>query len=618
MAYLAHYSFVAAALYFLIWATGRLLDRHSRRLGADALERAAAGLVFGFGAWVALIFALASAGLLRAPVVLVTVAVGLAAGLFGLVREKPRLPDDLAQLRVRPAAAIVVVVITVVVGALWMQVLRPIVAWDADVYHLTLPRLYLENGGFYRVPFNVYSNWPLATQMLYALALAVGDQIVAKSLHFGAGLATAALVGALVARESSRHWGLMATAMLFLHPVFLWEIRVAYVDLASAFLLLAAFTFVHRALESRQQETGWLVLAGIAAGLLAGTKINGVFGAAALAAVWLGSSLLDRRAPADLVRPLTALLLPVALLGLPWLVRSYVMTGNPVYPLLWPLFGGPEWSEALATAHGAWTRSMGMGREAVDYLLLLPRVLLAGGPGYQSFDGRLHPLWALLLPLAAVAGRKEPLVRRSLACAGVWFVAWAGTSQQMRFLLPALPLTAVAVGVGMQRGVQRLGSARRTVEPLLAVGLSALIVASSLVYLQQAPSLARAFWSRGSELKAFATDEVYGFVSSELPEDSRLLFVNVNRGFFCDRDFVADSFFEASQLAEWLTAMGDKEGVRRGLRDAGITHVLVQVVAGGPRFPQAFLDLLAEPGQRRVYESPSEARNRFYVVALAG
>jgi hypothetical protein len=144
--------------------------------------------------------------------------------------------------------------------------------------------------------------------------------------------------------------------------------------------------------------------------------------------------------------------------------------------------------------------------------------------------------------------------------------------------------------------------------PAIAGGLAAALVAVLLVqanahYLEQAPPLYSALWTRGDALRAHATDEVYAVIDRELPPDAKLLFVNLNRGFFSRREFLADSFFEASQVAAMLDGLGDRDGIRRGLAARGVTHVLVERQERGPTYPAAFVELLEDPGTRVLYRS---------------
>jgi hypothetical protein len=621
MAYVGTYVALTAALFLLFQLTGHGATRRLLALppGAAPEEKAALRLVAGVAVWVTLLFALAALQRLRPAPIAALIAATAAWGAWSAwsARRRGDAPDAVLSLRSllprEPLAIVLAAALLVVVAGLWAQTLRPIVAWDADVYHLTVPRLYLEHGGFRRIPFNVYSNWPLAVQLLFALAMTVKDYILATALHFGFGVILVALVGAVAARAATPLWGTIAAALVLLHPVFLYEVRVAYVDVACALFLFAAFLALHRALDDRARERQWLVLAGTACGLLAATKLNGGFGAICVAAVYLGSRLYSGARPGALARPLLVFAAPIAVLVVPWLAKSLFLTGNPVYPLFHDLFGGPEWSPALASAHRAWQRSIGMGRSPFDLLLLPARVLFSGGEGYARFDGRLHPLAGILLPVALVAARHQALARRALAVAGLWFVLWAASSQQMRFLIPVLPLLAVATAVG-----GHALAARWLPRPALpARGLAALLVAlliqANWIYLEQAPRLYAALWTRGDELRAHATDEVFAVLDQRLPENARVLFVNVNRGFFCRRDFIADSFFEASQIAAMLHEMGDREGIRRGLDELGITHLLIERQERGPVYPPGFAQVVEDPANRTVYRSPD---GRFVVIAL--
>ena len=137
--------------------------------------------------------------------------------------------------------------------------------------------------------------------------------------------------------------------------------------------------------------------------------------------------------------PLAAFTIPISVLLAPWLAKSWVLTGNPVYPLLYDWLGGPDWSAVLASEHRAWMRSMGMGRSALDWVLLLPRVLFLGNTGYEHFDGRLHPLLGVLLPPALLGVRR---LGSRLVCLGRWrcFLLPLGLRFLLLFPLPLLGL----------------------------------------------------------------------------------------------------------------------------------------------------------------------------------
>ena len=86
------------------------------------------------------------------------------------------------------------------------------------------------------MPQNVYSHWPLAIQLLYGVALTLHGPVTAKLLHFVFGLATLGCFAVL----TGRHIAAVAMALFLSSPVVLYEMRIAYVDLASAFFLTMA------------------------------------------------------------------------------------------------------------------------------------------------------------------------------------------------------------------------------------------------------------------------------------------------------------------------------------------------------------------------------------------
>lgn len=94
---------------------------------------------------------------------------------------------------------------------------------------------------------------------------------------------------------------------------------------------------------------------------------------------------------------------------------------------------------------------------------------------------------------------------------------------------------------------------------------------------------------------------------------------NINVRFFADREYVADSMFEASQLADVLWRDPSEEGVRQSLAALDATHVLWCEQDWGVSYPQGLFALLTDParaapiyrsedGRYRIYELRSTAR----------
>jgi len=609
MSRVAEYAASLAALALVLWLPGFAIVRAVRGLRELPELRPLAEWCLGTACWITAIFALAAAQALHGwSLAWLSVAAALAAALARWrCPAPPRPPAGGAP----PAPEIVLLVGIggpVVAFLFFLGAIGPEIAWDAAVYHLTLPRLYLTHGGFRPVPFNVYSNWPLAADLLFAMALAAKDHVLAAALHWGFGMLTllALHLGCRAFGRPGSGW--LAMAFFLANGIVGYEFGVAYVDLAHAFFFFAGFLFALRARTPDAFAPAHLLLAGICCGVAAGTKVTGVAGAAVVAAVYAPE--LARAARAGELGPalrtfLLRFALPVLLLWLPWLLKAAWYTGDPVYPLLFGWLGGPEWSADLSARFLAWQRSIGMGREPIDYLWLPARVLLDAGPGYARFDGSLGGFWLALLPLTLGLGMRQRPVRCALGAAGLGFVAWALTSQQLRLLIPTLTLPAFAAALVVADRIERIASAiaRR------ALGGVALALAISLVVWENADDLLDGFrhllvYRARPQGAASTVAPVHRFIDAELPADARILLLNDNRGFFCEREYVADSFFEASQIADWLRDARGPEEVARRLAERGISHVLVHDRDWGIDYPEALERLLADPRRaERLYRS---------------
>ena len=609
MTYVLGHALPAAALAGLAYLTGWAIEQLALHGAALGGLRHVARWLLGITAWIMTVFVLATVGWLgrgslSAAVVLALLVAGVA---WRRSRSRPAREETVGD---RPGWLDVVcgLIALVVLVPLFLLAVGPTVSWDADVYHLTLPRLFLEAGGFVEVPVLVYGHWPLATELLYTAAMALAHYVVAKLIHFGLGVLVMLVVLGAVRREVGSRAaaaGWLAVGLILANDVVAFELRVAYVEWLHALALLAAVLFVSAARDARDpgHERSLLLLAGLACGLMAAVKVTGVLWVPVVAALWLPEVVAAGRRGRVVPEAIRVAVLvggPVALLWLPWLIKTWWQTGNPIYPFAWEQLGGPWWSSALGEQLASWQRGIGMGRSPADYLLLPWRVATEGGPGYDRFDGRLSPLWLAAVPLAALGARRSPLARRALFVAAGCFILWAASSQQIRFLVPLLPLFALAAAIGFAAALDRLseGPVRHALAATVAIATLLAGVAAHAATLAAGVQRLELYRTQSSEaLAARAAPPVYAAID-RLPADARILMIGTNHGFFCRRPYLADSFFEASQLADWLQEVGDDvDALEQRLAGQQVTHVLLGTRPWPIAWPPALGRLLADRGR---------------------
>ncbi len=599
-------SFVALAI--TIAAAGSLIESLAPSLVPRTL-RGLTRVVLGLVSWMALLFAMGTLGVLSPPAirtVAVVVTIGALAirarrsGLRGTAPTRAALPWRARAWMAAPSLSIVFVL-----GVLFVLALRPSPAWDASTYHLTIPRLYLEHGGFRPIQFNVYSNWPLNEELLFALGLALHDHLLATLVQWMfAGLILWAL-WAGCARAGAPSAGPIAGALFLASDVVLFEASVAYVDLGLAFFFLMGLLYFLEAERDANAVTPHLLLAGVSCGAMAGVKLTGIVGAPIIAGLWLWRSWRRGSLTQGIREASVCLLLPTLVLVLPWYAKAAWYTGNPLYPFFYEALRGVDWSRRLGEQFQTWQASMGMGRTWRDDLLLPWRVITAGGPGFHRFDGALTSGWLLAVPTIVVGCWRSRDVRRAGLAGLLYFALWAASSQQMRFLLPAVAVLSLAAATALVRWVDALpsGSRRDIALGIVGVALSYELLRAAAPRIDESRAWLARYADRGSAIVEEAPLPIERFINQSTPADARLLLLNLNRGFFIRRDYVADSFFEASQIhALWLRNHRVSD-IEAEFRKQQFTHVLVGYEGWGIPYPSTLTDFLNN-GADVVYTSP--------------
>jgi hypothetical protein len=612
MAYVLSFSLLGLTFY----ATGYLAHQVLRGLSIPALGTTLVRLTLGLAIWIWVLFGLASVGAYRAEVALplaaaaimsaAVLAVPLLRQRLHALRARGDLPRSQERWPVRLARLLSILPASVTLLALAALALSPFIGWDDDVYHLTLPKLYLAHGGFRPVAFNVYSHWPHGVELLYGLAMMLHDYLLAKWIHTGFLALLVAAVFRVCSHHGSRVAAFAASGLLLGNHVVLAEAERAYVDIASAFFFLVAVAAADEHLRSRRLSA--LALAGIACGALAATKLTGPVGAVCIALL-LG---LTSTPGVQRTRWATAALVlgaPVLLFAVPWYVKSYLYTGNPVYPLLYDWFGGIEWSAEVGKDFARWHRRIGAGRSFFDYLALPYRVATQGGDSYDRFGESVSSFWVAAVPFTLLLLRYAPAARSYVLCAVFYFVVWALGSQQIRFLIPILPLLAIAAALAADRAIGLVRERAARVRLFAALAACAWFGALPALspFLSGGLSAARRLQRKGVADRSSAVPEGYAYLNEHTPQAAKVLLLHTNLGFFLEREYIADSFFEASQL-RWLFAQASSmRALHTQLEELGITHVYVAKERWGLRFPKLLTRLLADKrSARQVYRCRRE------------
>jgi 4-amino-4-deoxy-L-arabinose transferase-like glycosyltransferase len=472
--------------------------------------------------------------------------------------------------------------LTLAVALLWA--LTPPTAWDGLVYHLTGPKLYLAAGRISHSLDLPYLGFPQLVEMLFAWGMGLAGERAAAAIHWFYGLLAVLSLATAGRRWLSGAAGWLAAAVLLSASTIISLAGWPYVDLALLLYATLAFCALIRSREGSSQARCWLILSGALTGFALSTKYT----ALAVLPALVVTLLIYRTPNPQSSIPNLLLLCGVALIvWSPWLVKNFLLTGNPTYPFL---LGGIHWDEWRAW----WYDRPGTGLAYTapwELLTAFWNATVWGVEGAQGYSATIGPLFLACLPLLLLTWRWIRSVHRrwllmALAFCGVlygfwlWGLARTALLLQTRLLFPAFGLLALMAGAAVE-ALQRLP--RRPFDVgwlarVILVGVLALTMVGALLSAVQGQPL-RVLLGFESEKDFLARRlgwyyAAVGQINEELAPDAVVLFLWEPRSYHCTVDCRPDAL-----LDRWLHTTHlygyDADAIAAAWRADGVTHVLL-------------------------------------------
>lgn len=447
--------------------------------------------------------------------------------------------------------------------------------WDTAAYHLPLALRFLGAVPFASDFYYPNANYPAGASLLATLPLAWGGDTVPAALSL-----LACWLGVVIAGAAGRAWGgrtagRFAALGMASSPMF-WETGIDWRTdnwLATS-LAVGVWATGARRVDARSRA----LVTAMAIGLAIGFKYSALWPALVLLAS-LGLEKLPSR---------KTLLAIAALVLLPngfWYLRNAIELGDPLHAELRGrriegVDGVRRPLASLLDSHRG-DPALRARLDPPDPDRLRPRNALHPAPwlgGHARWDDKpWHapgPAWWALPAL--VPWWREPRVRRFLLLAAAIGGPLALVAFRIRYMLPALPWAAVAVGLL----AERLASSR--LRSLVAALCAAAFLAHAGGCLQALSDEAVAAWWRG-ELdragweRARGYNGVLAFVRARdrIEFDGRVLMLWEGKGWSDPRWIPDPSSVGHRWLGLWSEAGFDDDRLHRRLWDEGVRGVLV-------------------------------------------
>ncbi len=305
--------------------------------------------------------------------------------------------------------------------------LGPELAFDATWYHLTLPKIFLSAHKIFHIPGGLfyYSDMPNLGELLYAVSLSFGSEIIAKIVHFVFGILIIIAIFLFGKKYFNKNIAIISALVLSTNLVFNWESITAYTDLIRTLFEFLAFWAIFDFQMLKQNK--YLYLSAILLGFAACVKVLSIVSLIIFIPLIFYIGQKNRFSIRSLIKHVLIFSIITTCIPIPWFIVSFLHTGNPVYPFF------------------TVTYPIGTNINLLNPLNFLKDVwnLLT-----NSADP-ISPVYIGILPLVVIFYKKFSLKSKTLliyCCFAI--IAWYITPQTGggRFFLPFLPVFSLLCG----------------------------------------------------------------------------------------------------------------------------------------------------------------------------
>ena len=419
------------------------------------------------------------------------------------------------------------------------------VSTDALYFHLGLPKIYAAASKISFIPANLFSASPRTSEMIttafYSLGLERGGQA------FIVFVAAILIISVWNRAKDLGGSGAIAVLILLTIPIFMGQVTGSKND----YLLwgLSFFACLKLLQYDQDQKIRYLLLAGIGAGMAAGTKAIGLalFGPLALFIFYnitLGKYRLSQFSHFALL---------FLLFASPWYIYSWIVVGNPVYPFFDNFFHS-SYSSALFNSFNRELAIKAIDRNLLNLLISPLRVIFDP----EAFDGRLG-YGIILFPALLIFIKRVPqTIKIALGLSIIFFLIWFFGFPYARFFLPVAPLLAIVGSYFISSAMMKGKLLKYTT--IISLGIGVLLPLPSVIrdtmprvasvvkatpkyeFLESYKTLDPYQLQSGRPIEGLSYIKCWEYINNHTPSDSRIgiltSFWTRADGYYLDHEFL--------------------------------------------------------------------------------
>ena len=442
----------------------------------------------------------------------------------------------------------------------------PEIANDALAIQLYSAKLFVRNASFSPSFYDISSYRPLLMSVFYTTGLLFQNVAISKFFHWFCGaLLVCALASKVAEATQNKKIALWGGLMLWLTPTLMNQITTTYIDAGVSLFVFLGYCVVIESFDDLKPSN--FFYGGLLIGLAVAIRSLSLGAFFAIMAM-LSLRFFQRGIKMRVTIAGGCFALGVCMSSAYWFLRDWAYTGNPVYPYFGALFG----TEDFSLFSSMYFNTMGLPRSLGSFLTILWDITFK--PQYFDYHHWVGPVYLSVLPFVLYAGIKIKKARPHLQFVFLFATFWYFMGQNVRYLLPALPIYLLAGTMGISVFLRMFngnkwwrtglgGIAYLLIFFLLAIG------ARHFRY-QFLPLLG--IWNKDLYLsKLEQTAPAANWINSKLPQSAKILILGEAHLYYFDREVILEGDFNVRTHGGLDQ---NSPAIAKILKEKGMTHIL--------------------------------------------
>ncbi|MFJ8102258.1 ArnT family glycosyltransferase [Lysinibacillus sp. NPDC096212] len=212
--------------------------------------------------------------------------------------------------------------------------------WDDISYHLPITQSLLDLGNLSGNEFIRYPYFPLNAEMLFTFGMVFNVKVAQLISSICLFTLCLGIYGFIQKKTNSKIYSVLGFIAVISSQLLVFLSSVSYVDIILATFITAAIILILEYFENKINY--FMYISGIFLGVAAGIKYTALITCVIAGFIFILAIYVYKVKIKDLFKFIGI----VSLVGIPWYIRTFIYTGNPVWPFMSSIFGiGDIWNE---------------------------------------------------------------------------------------------------------------------------------------------------------------------------------------------------------------------------------------------------------------------------------